>query len=230
MAERAIEAARATFSDVSEKEGSTYHVAPGLTPAETWLRVTEELGRVLVLAMVEGKRDRPLSVRDVDLIHRAIFAPVFGDAALSYRALRHERVQYPVVLGTPEHPRYVVQEGSAPRSVEQKVRKTLRQFETRVAALAELAAREEATLRDAVLPPVRLYGRIIGIHPWLDGNGRTAWVLLSYALQRCGLLEVALRPTSETRLALGQAIAKTGSRDYVPMVDIVEDIIRRSQA
>ena len=75
-------------------------------------------------------------------------------------------------------------------------------FERDVADLTLRGQRsDEIPLRDAVLPAVRIYAQIVAIHPWEDGNGRTAWLVLTHTLVRCGVLAVATDPSQETRVA-----------------------------
>jgi prophage maintenance system killer protein len=83
-------------------------------------------------------------------------------------------------------------------------------------------------LADAALVAVKLYAKVIGIHPFLDGNGRTAWAIVSYALQRCGLVELAIPPSDATRWTLGQALRQDGSQSYEPLTELVVNAIRDS--
>ena len=87
---------------------------------------------------------------------------------------------------------------------------------------------DEIPLRHAVLPAVRIYARIVAVHPWEDGNGRTAWLVLNHTLIRCGALAVATDPSRETRAALGRAITKTGRRDLQPLAELLVETIRAS--
>jgi fido (protein-threonine AMPylation protein) len=227
LAEAAIAAAQRTFAGFKERAGSEYHRAPGLTPEQTWTRVAEELGRVAALAALEGYRDKPLEVADIELIHRAIFGPVFGEKTLSLRHARQDEVTYPIVLGDPEHPRHSSRRGSGGKQVRQNLGKTLKVFEREVADLVS-TRRQRPTVEEAALPATKLYSKTIGIHPFFDGNGRTAWAVLSYALQRCGLVEVAIAPTASTRWALGRALRRDGSQSYQPLAGLVAETIKSS--
>lgn len=225
LAEAALEAARTSFAGFEERAGSDYHQAPGLTPTETWARVAEELGRVSALTTLEGYRDQALEVADIALIHLAIFAPVFGDKALGFRSLRKHGVQFPVVVGTKEDPHRKVRRGTGGKQVKQNLGKALAAFERDVEALE---AADRPPLHDAATAAVRLYAKVIGIHPFFDGNGRTAWAVFSYALQRCGLVEIAIPPSEATRWALGQALRQDRRQSYEPLADVVVDAIKNS--
>lgn len=225
LAEAAVQAARTSFTGFAEKPGPDYHQAPGLTAEDTWIRVAEELGRVSALATLEGYRDQTLAVSDIELIHRGIFEPVFGKETLGFRSLRKHGVQFPIVIGTSEDPHLGVRRGTGGKQVKQNLGKALAAFERDLLALQ---AADHLALSDGARATVRLYAKIIGIHPFYDGNGRTAWAVFSYALQRCGLVEIAVPPSDATRWALGRALRQDGSQSYEPLTDIVVDVIRSS--
>jgi fido (protein-threonine AMPylation protein) len=226
LAVPAIEAAKSSFSGFKEKPDAAYHLAPGLSAEETWTRVAEELGRVSALATLEGYRDVPLKVDDIELIHRGIFEPVFGpEETLGFRCRRSEEVTFPIVLGTRESPQTLIRRGSGGKKVAGNLRRALAAFECDVAALE---ARERPPIQDAARAAVRLYAKVIGIHPFFDGNGRTAWAIVSNALQRCGLVEIAIAPSDASRWALGCALRGGGSQSYEPLTDLVVAAIRRS--
>lgn len=79
-----------------------------------------------------------------------------------------------------------------------------------------------------VRPAATIYAAIIAMHPWLDGNGRTAWLVMTHTLIRSGALAVATRPTMAGRLALGRAITRRAARDIEPLVGHLAETIKRS--
>ncbi len=226
LAEAAVQAARTSFAGFGEKEGSEYHQAGELTPSETWARVAEELGRVSALTTLAGHRDQALEVADIELIHHGIFEPVFGDQVLSLRSQKTDNVEFPIVKGTRSCPVVCTRHACGGRRVKENLRKALAVFERDVAALIAI---EEPELAEAVRVAVKLYAKVIGVHPFFDGNGRTAWSVFSYAVQRCGLVEVAISPSDETRWALGQALRQQDrSQSYEPLTELVANAIRNS--
>lgn len=52
----------------------------------------------------------------------------------------------------------------------------------------------------------QLYARLIRIHPFGDGNGRTAWVTLQLAAGRLEMPLVKSAPSLDAKLALGDAL------------------------
>lgn len=225
LAEPAIAAARSSFAGFEERPDSEYHRAPGLPAEETWIRIAEELGRVAALTTLEGYRDRQLEVADIELIHRGIFEPVFGARTLKFRSKRGHQVIFPIMKGTAAAPHLGTRRGSGGKQVRQSLGKALAVFERDV---ADLAAQERPPVRDAVRAAVKLYAKVIGIHPFFDGNGRTAWAVASYALQRCGLMEIVVPPSEASRWALGQALRQDGSQSYKPLTNLAVDAIKQS--
>ncbi|HVC07163.1 MAG TPA: Fic family protein [Solirubrobacterales bacterium] len=224
----AASAARRTFAGFAEKPGSEYHQAPGLTPEKTWKAIATELGRVSALTTLEGNRDRPLEAADIELIHRGIFEPVFGEKTLGFRSRKGDEVTFPIVVGSREEPRRIERRGSGGKQVLPNLGRALKGFERELEALDSRRAPDKPNVSDAALPAVKLYAKVIGTHPFFDGNGRTAWAVFSYALQRCGLVEVAGPPTPATRWALGRALRDGGSQSYDPLTAIVAETIKGS--
>jgi prophage maintenance system killer protein len=134
-------------------------------------------------------------------------------------------VQFPIVTGTREDPHLGVRRGTGGKQVKQNLGKALAAFERDQTALQEAG---HPSIRDAARATVTLYAKVIGIHPFYDGNGRTAWAVFSYALQRCGLVEIAVPPSDATRWALGRALRQDGPQSYEPVaVKIVLKLVSR---
>lgn len=183
------------------------------------------VGRVAALVTLEGNEDKPLDLADVELIHRGIFEPVFGEQTLDFRSKATDRVEFPIVMGKLEAPKLRTRHGSGGKQVRPNLGKAFALFEREVTALGD---QKSPMLSDAAQTAVKLYAKVIGIHPFFDGNGRTAWVVFSYALQRCGLVEIAVAPSDETRWALGRALRQDGSQSYEPLTGVVVNAIKNS--
>ena len=134
LAEAAVDAARTSFAG-SKNLYSHYHQAPGLSAEATWARIAEELGRVSALTTLEGNRDLPLEVADIELIHRGIFEPVFGDAALGFRSRRNEEVIFPISMGGREAPHPGSRRGSGGKQVRQNLGRAMAGFRRDLDAL-----------------------------------------------------------------------------------------------
>jgi hypothetical protein len=83
---------------------------------------------------------------------------------------------------------------------------------------------------DAILPSVRAYARFLGAHPYWDGNGRTAFPILNFALIRLGLLAVSVPESDEFHWCLGQGMRRDRKASAEPLARHLDNIIRRSQA
>lgn len=216
-----------SFKGFSDHPDSDFYCAPGLSPEETWRRIHEGLARVVTLAAEAGRADHPLTIEFVQEVHVALFEPLFGVMS----GFRSDPVEYPIYLGTEQAPVPRGRLGKAPAGIARGLRRTVEGFEAEVAELGRRDARgERLVVRDAVMPALRLYGRIVRIHPFADGNGRTAWVLFVYALMRVGLPLIDIKPTLKSRWALGTAIRVDGKQDYGPLADILIETLLASQA
>lgn len=224
----AVEAAQTTFAGFKDHPGSTYHEAPGLSAEETWAKIARELARVSALATLEGHRDRVLEVEDIGLIHRGIFEPAFGGRTLSPRSRKAEEVTFPIVVGSLEEPEVRSMRGTGGKQIETQLKKALKTFNREVEKLSSRPSDDKPTLYEAAVIAVKLYVKVICIHPFFDGNGRTAWAVFSYALQRCGLVEIAVPPSDDSRWALGRAL-KTRGQSYEPLTNLVVGAIRESE-
>jgi hypothetical protein len=137
---------------------NSYHEAPGLTVKETWTGIAEELGPVSALDTLEGHRDRSLKVDDIELTHRGIFEPIFGEQTLSFRSgHRKERVDFPIVVGSPGQSRMQQAHGTGGKNIERKLRKALEAFNRDTDALASRPANDKPTVGEAASAAVRLY-------------------------------------------------------------------------
>lgn len=206
-------------------EGSAYAIAAGLTEKETAEAIRNSLVRTRALASIHGGRDTPMSVGFVQACHRSIFSPAFGEQTLDFRRNRADIVEYPYYLET--HGTVVVKTttGNAPKQVVRQLRDASRAFERAVTALEKNPNPE---LADAVRPCLAMYAKIIRIHPYMDGNGRTARAVFSYTLGRVGLPDIHVKITDQTRLALGHAIRPKKTPNLEPLVAIVVDVLKRS--
>ncbi|MEH3055439.1 MAG: Fic family protein [Patulibacter minatonensis] len=227
----AAEQALATYASMlpasaqADRE-SHYAIAAPLSAQDTQEGLLTTTGIALLHARNAGWAGQPLTADLVLELHRAIFGPVFGDRTLGFREppARGEHrlddgVSYPIwVRGarSPE-PTIVVRRGAKASQVLRGVRDACDAFEREVpTALGDPVRSAEAL--------ARLYVRLIRIHPFTDGNGRTAWAALQFAAGRLRFPFVQSSPTMEARLALGDAI-RDGNN-----VGPLADHIRRNAA
>lgn len=230
IAEGALLAATATFADFADAKESSYYCAEGLTPEETWRAVTGEVARVTAIAAIEAAGGGLLSAPDFHAIHTAIFEPVFGDATLGQRVYR-ESVTYGIVLGdSTDKLRHRRQKGISAKSLPRRLRQISSDLRDAIEASDSADERGRAHLvSEATLPAARAYTRFLSAHPYWDGNGRTAFPILNFALIRLGLLAIAVPESDEFHWCLGRGM-KRGKPDPEPLAAHLETIIRQSLA
>ncbi len=121
---------------------------------------------------------------------------------------------YPILVLRGETPELVPRLGARSKQVEKRVRKACEAFELAVPHALE-------DVDDSALTLAQLYVRLIRIHPFVDGNGRTAWAAIQFAAGRLGFPFVQSTPTLEARLALGDAIRN--GNNIGRLVDHIKD-------
>lgn len=216
-------AARLTFAGIPDDPESHYHEAPGLTAEATTAAILDRVEHVASAAALDALEGKALQPVDVSEIHRVIFEPIFGKGTLRQRSRRHDGSSYGITKGTREKPHDTTQNGTAGPRVSEKMREAFERFELEREAVLTTAETQEIVLADAVRPAAKLYARLIGIHPFVDGNGRTGFCVLTHALIRCGVLAVALPEDDERAFhwCLGQAMRKDRVPDYEPLTELI---------
>lgn len=210
-------------SSLQADSNSYYGCAAGCSVAETQQELLARTSFVLVLARFIGWAEEPLTPPLVAEMHAGIFQPVFGDRTLSFREppARNEHrdddgVEYPiwVVRGGGRPPELTTRRGVRSGQVARRVRDACRRFERDAPAAV-------GDLDSGSVVIAQLYARLIRTHPFGDGNGRTAWAAVQFAAGRLGLPFVQSAPTSEARVALGDAI-RDGTRVH-PLAERIRE-------
>jgi hypothetical protein len=229
FAQVAATAARATFAVFHDDPTSELYCATGMTPDETWRAITEQVAIVAADAAVEAVRGHDAVPRDISRWHRLIFEPWFPEQAGRIRR-GDEQGQYGVVWGSRQAPELLTVVSCKGRNVQARLRRAF------VGLQQAIAEREDAhregrrrRLRDTTLPAATFYTKLLSTHPFFDGNGRSAYVALQYALIRLGATGVALPDHDEQQWALGQGLRPGGRHhNYDALADLFEQTIRAS--
>lgn len=225
-------AARLTFTGTSDDPDSHYYQAPGLSPDETAAAILGRVERVASACLLDADEGNPLGPQDVDEIHRIIFGPLFGERTLRRRAHREDISSYGIVKGGRDDPYETMQAGTGGPHVSRKLRQAFARLELERTELFRAAETREVDLIEAVRPAAKLYARLIGIHPFVDGNGRTGFCVLSHSLVRCGAIAVALPEDGAHSFhwCLGQGMRKDRAPDYDPLAEWIVERIKDSGA
>jgi hypothetical protein len=204
---------------------SHYSCASGKSVEETQELLLERTGAVCFIARLVGWAGAPLTPDLLLDMHRGIFLPAFGEEVLSFRCppgrgehAEDDGVEFPiwVVAGAGQPPSVATARGVRAKQVMRRLEEALQDFDDQApGAVGDLSA-------GSVLL-ARLYVRLIRIHPFGDGNGRTGWAALQMAAGRLRFPFVQSTPTSEARLALGDAI-RHGNR-IQPLADHIKSAV-----
>ncbi len=212
-------AAAQTFGPFNDVPDSPFYAAEDLSPTQTWERIAERVGLATVLAVVHGVAKRPITVDAIRRLHEIIFVTTFPDHAGHLRKPKEEG-RYGVVLGTAEHPVVKSERATAGARVPRRLEEICREFNETAAAQEQP---DTIALDELVLTAVRFYAKVLSTHPFLDGNGRTAFTLLQYALVRSDLACVALKDFDAHQRALGTALRSDGRQSYLPLQALIAD-------
>lgn len=218
-------AAAQTFGPFNDQPDSPFYTAEEFSPEATWEQIAERVVLATRTAVVHGATGRPITVVAVRRLHEIIFETTFPEHAGRLR-VRGEEVQYGIVLGAAESPITQSARATAGARVLKRLERACAEFNE--AALAQ-DQREAMQLDEVVLPAVRLYVKVLSIHPFLDGNGRTAYALLQYALIRSRLICVALEDFPDHQRALGIALRDDSRQSYLPLRDLLVDKLVRAK-
>jgi len=193
--------------------------------------ILERVEGVASACLQDADEGHPLRSTDVAEMHRIIFAPLFGEMTLRQRAHRDDISSYGIVKGSRNDPYETMQSGTGGQHVAGKMRQVFDRFEVERAELFRIAESRQLDLVEAVRPAAKLYARLIGIHPFVDGNGRTGFCVLAHSLVRCGAIAVALPEDGAHSFhwCLGQGMRKDRAADYDPLAEWIVDRIKGSE-
>lgn len=218
-------AAELTFEQFRDEPDSDYYQASGLTPEQTWQEIRARVGVAAAEAVALGLEDATLTPELLCAWHRRIFETAFPEDAGRLRSGRGVTT-YGYVAGTKDAPANKTGRGTAARKLPRRLLKVCEEFN---GAAAEAEGSEESRLIDATFPAARLYAKLLSAHPWNDGNGRTCYVALQFALTRLGALLVSLPDYGEQQWNLGRALQTGGGQSYEPLAAYLAERIRTAE-
>lgn len=161
-----------------DNEGSRFYRADRLSPEETWRTLGNELARVLMDARRAFWRGRlEMDYERVRWWHGAIFARHFPYDGGRFRQERAFFGAMTVDGGMRQI------EGSSPDALRRDLAEVCVSFNGGV----ERLARGSASVLEQTRVAGALYAGILRVHPFADGNHRTAFIALSAALWSLGL-------------------------------------------
>lgn len=187
-----------------------------LSPEETWSAIDSRL-HGLLRGMVQRTRWGPIRITpgDLDRWH----GYMFGKDFVSGGQIRRGDVEYPVRVVAGKEVRERRQRGSAPDRIRSDLEVTCRAFREHVDTVLERGGRVDAM--QGALAATKLYVGILQIHPYEDGNGRTAFAALQAALVSQGMYGVFFDDLERHDDALGWALRGDVRADLSPLAKLV---------
>jgi fido (protein-threonine AMPylation protein) len=216
-----------TFATFCDKPGSPFYQAPGLTPEQTWQVQYSHMRQAVDEVLTKASPDEPLGVEHLLRWHGAIFHETFPDDAGRLRSHDEhgelEFVRFGIGVGTALTRRVKERRGAHPDRIRKQLEKGFTQFE---GGVADLTARQPVAIAEAAFVAARLYGRILRIHPFVDGNLRAAFACLTAALRRLGLPPVEFSDLGAHDEVIGFALRTDGKQTYDPLARLIVEIIK----
>ena len=161
-----------------DNEDSRFYKTDRLSPEDMWRALSDELGRVLMDAQRAFWRGRlELDAERVRWWHGAIFARHFPHDGGRFR---RERAFFGVMTDGGGMRQI---EGTAPDALVRDLAEVCAAFNSSTAQLD----RHDIGITEQTRVVAALYAGILRVHPFADGNHRTAFVALSAALWSLGL-------------------------------------------
>jgi fido (protein-threonine AMPylation protein) len=228
----ARKAALVTFADFEEDPRSAFAIAPGRTEEETWHEIRGHVAETAALALTQALTQQPVTPSMLDAWHERIFSSTFPEAAGRRRSGRRSVYYTYVVAVRPDGELQTAGgTGTGARSLTKRLRKScveLNETAARFDAARSEDAQTEAlpSLREVTRAAAKFYTKFLSAHPYPDGNGRTAYVALQYALVRLGATGVELADFAEQQVALGRALRTDARHSYEPLAILLERKIR----
>jgi fido (protein-threonine AMPylation protein) len=190
-----------------------------LPPEETWTAINARL-----LGLLRGIHTRSLrgpveiDPAQLDRWHAYLFGQDFTGAGRTRRG----NVTYPVAVAdcgkVVEH----LQQGTPPERVRGELDVACRAFATHLDAVAT-GGGGEVDLAAGTMAAATLYAAVLRIHPYADGNGRLAFVVLQAALLSQGMYAIAFDDLARHDHLLGYALRDGLGCDVNPIAALIAE-------
>ena len=194
----------------------------------------EELQRREAIGVIRASRfvrkfahsHKPLSLSLVCEIHRQIFLEVWPDIAGKYRT-ENLRISHSAHL-PPHHTRVV----EKMKEAEVEFSKRLSEIAVAEGILFDLGEPTDDVLKaidDVVKTAAWIHHLITYIHPFREGNGRTARLASNLILERFGLVGISIKIEKENKNKYRRALVQIDKeQDYEPLMNLIyEGLLER---
>lgn len=211
-----------TFDDFRDEPESPFYVADGLSPQATWNAVTEAMRTAFAELAANPPKDAP-TPEDIRQWHARIFEGTFPEMAGRVRepGSDSQSVTFGITIGTRDHPVVKQCRGTGAKRIGKRLERATREFARATASTAPVGLGEVAFFL------ARLYAKILSIHPFIDGNLRTAYVVLQHASFSAGIGRgITFADYHDHDWAIGAALRPDGKQSYAPLASLIERAIR----
>lgn len=189
---------------------------------EEELQRREAIGTIRASRFVRkyAKSKKHIDVQTICAIHREIFKDAWMEIAGIYR---NENIKITDSRHLPPHHSDVA---DAMTSLDSELKEKLKNLESLQGAL-EVAEKEfseeESNMLDVIIGVAAwIHHKITSIHPFRDGNGRTARLITNLILERYGLVGISIKIERENKNAYRGALSQIDHHDdYEPLKEII---------
>jgi fido (protein-threonine AMPylation protein) len=187
-----------------------------LPPEETWTAINARL-----LGLLRGIHTRTLrgpveiDPAQLDRWHAYLFGQDFMGAGRTRRG----NVTYPVMIVDGGKATERLRQGPAPELVRGELGRSCQEFATHLESA--LTGGGYIEMAAGALAAAELYSAVLRIHPYEDGNGRLAFVVLQAALRSQGMHAITFDDLARHDRLLGHALRDEPERDVNPIAGLV---------
>ena len=221
------------FADFHDHPESSFYrsEALGLNPVETWEHLVVRMDALIAQVQARFSVEVPFEI-SFELLcfwHEEIFRESFPEDAGRPRGRREgewEHVFFGADIGTVRSRRVKQIRGASPWKIRDLTRHACREATRSISTIqSQLLAGHEPDFDEAIYAVARMYAKVLRIHPWVDGNLRTAFVALQGALSALDLATIELKDLARHDDMMGIAF-QGDDQPYDGLAELIADILR----
>lgn len=164
---------------------------------------------------------KPITFETISQIHKEIFKDAWPEIAGKYR---QENLEIANSKHLPPHYSVVPQMTKIADDELRQRLSTLKTLEAVFIKKKEITEEITNMISGIIAVAAWLHHKIAYIHPFREGNGRTARLATNLILERYGLVGISIRIERENKNKYCQALAQIDQQgDYEPLKDLIEN-------
>jgi fido (protein-threonine AMPylation protein) len=218
-----------TFNRFHDEPGSPFYQAVDMSPEETWAEIVRGVENALV-EICERRAAGRISLEPTLIArwHEEIFESTFPQDAGRFRGKlpngEWEHVSFGIHVGTAKTRRVADAKGSHPTRIHENIDRACQQYGVVLGDL--LVGRTVMPLKDATFACARFYAKLCSIHPFIDGNLRTAFVALQAGLLNFDLPAIEFPIYEDHATCLDIALRIDQRQSYEPLAELIEHVLK----